>query len=39
MDIKKKEIEDKDNHKIKKLLSASVIKKNNMVDTEQSLYE
>ena len=38
MEIKKK-IEDKDNHKIKKLLSSSVIKKNNRVDTEQILYE
>ena len=39
MDIQKKEIVDKDKHKIKKLLSASVIKKNNRVDTEQILYE
>ena len=39
MDIQKKELKNKDNQKIKKLLSASVIKKNNRVDTEQILHE
>ena len=39
MDIQKKELKNKDNQKIKKLLSTSVIKKNNRVDTEKILHE
>ena len=39
MDIHKKELKNKDNQKIKKLLSTSVIKKNNRVDTEKILHE
>lgn len=39
MEIQKKELKNKDTQKIKKLLSASVIKKNNRVDTEQILHD
>ena len=39
MEISKKETKDKNSHSFKKLLSASVIKKNNRVDTEKILHD